>query len=126
MVEGKRRENFVAEIVAGTHQIVADIPSKFGGTDLGPRPHELLEAALTACTIITVQMYATRKEWPLVSTNVKVSIDKEGPESHITRELSFFGDLSSEQKDRLLDIANKCPIHKLLTSRISITTNLKA
>jgi putative redox protein len=122
VVTGHRKENYVAEIHSGIHTLVADVPQKLGGTDLGPGPHDLLEAALTACTIITLQMYANRQKWNLESADVKVSIDKEGPESHLTREISLKGDLSPEQKARLLEIANKCPIHKLLTSKIEIST----
>jgi putative redox protein len=122
MVEGKRIEKLAVEIKSGAHTWLADVPAKLGGADRGPGPHELLESALTACTIITVQMYANRKGWPLTSTNVKVTVDKEGAESHIAREISFVGELSDEQKARLLEIADKCPIHKLLTSHISITT----
>ncbi len=122
MVQGIRKEKLVAEIVSGTHKIISDVSEKLGGTDSGPGPHEILEAALTACTIITLQMYADRKKWPLTSANVKVSIDKEGPESHITREISLSGELDSEQKARLIEVANKCPIHKLLMSQITIST----
>jgi len=122
MVEGKKWGKQAAEIAIGEHKIIADTSKNLGGTDLGPNPHQILEAALSACTIITVQMYADRKAWALQSTQVKVSIDREGPESHITREISFTGDLSSEQRSRLLDIAEKCPVHKLLSSSISIST----
>ena len=69
-------------------------------------------------------MYADQKSWPLQSANVKVSIDKEGLESHIIREITLIGALSSEQRERLLAIANKCPIHKMLTRKIEISTKL--
>jgi putative redox protein len=126
MITGRRREKYVAEITSGNHQIIADISQKLGGTDLGADPHEIFEAALGACTIITVQMYADRHEWKLESTDVKISIDKEGPQSHLVREIQFKGDLSQEQITRLLEIADKCPIHKLMTSDISISTVLVA
>ena len=122
MVTGKRRENLVAELKANTHTILADVAKKLGGTDLGPGPHEIFEASLAACTIITLQMYAQRHQWKLESTDVIVTIDKEGSESHLTREISLRGDLADEQKMKLLEIADKCPIHKLMTSHISITT----
>ena len=122
MVQGQRKQNWVAEITAGGHQIISDVSPKLGGTDLGMNPHELLESALTACTIITVQMYADRKTWPLQSMKVKVSIDKEGPESHILREITLMGPLTDEQKARLYEIADKCPIHKLLTGKIEVST----
>jgi putative redox protein len=126
MITGHRKQNYVAELASATHSLIADLPPGLGGTDLGPDPHELLEAALAACTILTVQLYADRKMWKLESTDVKVSIDKEGAQSHLTREISFRGELSEEQVTRLLEIADKCPIHKLLTSDVSISTTLKA
>lgn len=124
MITGRRKEKYVAEITSGTHTFVADIAQKYGGTDLGPDPHEIFEASLAACTIITVQMYADRKEWKLESTDVKISIDKEGPQSHLLREIAFKGDLNEEQITKLMEIANKCPIHKLMTSDIAISTVL--
>jgi putative redox protein len=122
MVEGRRKEKLAAEISSGAHTLIADVSSSAGGTDLGMSPHQLLEAALTACTIITVQMYADRHKWKLESTNVKVTIDKEGAESHMTREIQLVGELSDDQRHRLMDIAGKCPVHRILSSRISIST----
>ena len=122
MVTGRRKEKLTAEIKANAHVLLADVIEKLGGTDQWPGPHEIFEAALAACTIITVQMYADRHQWKLDSTDVKVTIDQEGAESHLTREISFKGDLTQEQQQRLLEIAGKCPIHKLMTSHISITT----
>ncbi len=131
MVEGHRKETssetqggkYVTELKAGEHTFICDIRPKIGGTDLAPDPHELLESALAACTIITVQLYADRKGWPLISTHVKVIIDKEGKESHIQREISFKGpELTVEQRAQLLVIADKCPIHKILMSQMQIST----
>jgi len=122
MVEAHLKEKYITEIKVGTHTFIADIKPQIGGTDLAPDPHELLESALAACTIITVQLYANRKGWPLTSTHVKVVIDKEGKESHILREISFKGELSPEQKTQLLFIADKCPIHKILMSKMEIST----
>jgi putative redox protein len=124
MITGRRREKYVAEIASGNHQIVADISQQLGGTDLGFDPHEIFEASLAACTIITVQMYADRHQWKLDSTDVNIRIDKEGAQSHLIREIAFKGDLSAEQITRLMEIADKCPIHKLMTSDISISTVL--
>lgn len=122
MITGHRKEKYVAEITSQSHTIIADIAKNFGGTDLGPDPHELFQASLAACTIITVQMYADRHGWKLESTDVKVNIDKEGSQSHLVREIAFRGELTEEQITRLMEIANKCPIHKLMTSDISIST----
>lgn len=121
MVQGERFGNLAASIAAGNFSIVSGVLPKEGGDDEGPNPHELVEAALAACTIITVQMYANRKQIKLNSTHVKVEIQSESKEkSSIKREIRFDGDLSEEEKKKLMEIANKCPIHKLLESQITI------
>jgi len=122
MVNGKRQAKLVADMTAGIHRIIADAPVALGGSDQGPGPHEIFEASLVACTIITLQMYADRHQWNLDSAEVTVKIDKEGAESHLTREVKLIGDLSDEQRDKLFEIADKCPIHKLMSSHISIST----
>jgi putative redox protein len=91
-----------------------------GGHDSGFNPHELLEGALAACTIITGQMYADRKGYKLDSIDVTVKVISEGPESKIDCEVHYRGDLSDDEKKRLTEIINKCPIHKLLESHIQI------
>lgn len=120
MVSGQRQELLVAKMVAGNFSIISGVQASLGGHDEGPNPHELLEAALVACTIITVQMYADRKGIPLESTDVVVKIISEGSETVISREISFRGNLTDEQKNRLAEIADKCPIHKLLESKVTI------
>lgn len=126
MVKGSRRGNLGAAIRAGHFEIVSGVLPDQGGTDDGPDPHRLLESSLAACTIITVQMYANRKNWPLESTEVEVDVVSEGVEgTQITRKISFSGSLDAEQLKRLLQIANKCPIHRLLSSKIEIVTTLK-
>jgi putative redox protein len=124
MVTGERQELLVAKMVAGNFSIISGVSEKLGGRDEGPNPHELLEAALAACTIITVQMYADRKGIPLESTDVQVKTVSEGAESVISREISFRGNLTPEQKIRLAEIADKCPIYKLLVSKVTIETNV--
>lgn len=125
MVHSKRLSNLGAEIVAGHFQIVSGVLPELGGNDEGPNPHELLEAALAACTTITIQMYANRKKMKLTSANVQVKIDSESAEaSIISRKIQLEGDLSAEERTRLLEIADKCPIHKLLASKISIQSEL--
>ena len=96
------------------------------GKNLGFSPFELLAAALSACTAITVRMYADRKEWPLtdVNTDISVSWDRIKNKTVIQRKISFSGNLSDEQKDRLIQIANVCPVHKVLTNSIEINTSL--
>lgn len=121
-------------ISAGPHRLRADEPVDSGGTGAGPNPYELLLAALGACTGMTLRMYADRKQWPLQGLEVRLSHSKvsarrgsrgetqEGTVDRIEREISFIGDLSAEQRERLLEIANSCPVHRTLTSQIQIHT----
>jgi putative redox protein len=114
----------------------ADEPSENGGKDAGPEPHELVLAALGTCAAITVQMYADRKQWPLKRAHVVLSYAKVPAEDRvdsdtkmgmvdgIEMEISFDGDLSEDQQRRLLEIAGKCPIHRLLTSPVPIQTKM--
>ena len=124
MIQGHRKENLVAEISAGKHRLISGVPEELGGHDEGLDAHELLEAALAACTIITLQMYANRKHWNLLSADVIVNIDSESSlESCISRKIRLQGDLTEEQRMSLIAIANKCPIHKVLSSNITIKTD---
>ena len=126
MITASRKEGLVAEIAVRDHRLISGVVEKLGGKDEGPNPHELLESALAACTIITVQMYANRKGMKLESTDVQVRITSETKEaSVISREISFRGDLTDDEKARLTEIANKCPIHNLLESNIKIETTVK-
>jgi putative redox protein len=95
-----------------------------GGGDAGPQPHDFLLAALGACTSMTVKMYAERKGWPLRSVEVKLSQAKEGDVHVMKRQVRLEGDLDAEQRTRLLEIANKCPVHKTLTGHLRIETDL--
>jgi uncharacterized OsmC-like protein len=125
---------FAQEIHAGSHRLHADEPASAGGTDTGPSPYDLLLAALGACTSMTVAMYARRKAWPLEEVTVHLRHSKihatdcadcetrEGMLDRIERDIHFTGSLTDEQRSRLLDIANKCPVHRTLTSEINIVT----
>jgi uncharacterized OsmC-like protein len=127
---------FAQEIEAGRHRIASDEPATAGGTDSGPSPYELLLAALGSCTSMTVAMYARRKGWPLERVVVRLQHarihaedcaeceTKEGMLDRIEREVSLTGPLSAEQRERLLEIANRCPVHRTLTSEIDIRTRL--
>jgi putative redox protein len=125
MVTGKKSGNLVAEITARTHQILSAVSQESGGEDEGPNPHELLEAALAACTIITVQMYALRKGIKLETVDAAVDVLSEGAESRIGIELHLQGEFTEEQKARIFEIAGHCPVHKLLESHITIEMQLK-
>lgn len=125
MVTGKRSGNLAATLEVRHHKLLTGVLPDVGGNDEGPDPHELVEAALVGCTIITVQMYANRKQMKLESTDVRVKIVSEGKEgARIEREVTFHGDLTPEERARLLDIANKCPIHRLLSGKIEIETRM--
>lgn len=116
------------ELNDGVHPWHADEPASVGGGDTAPNPMQLLCGALAACTAITVQMYAQRKQWPLDGIEVTVTKNPRGaPQDGATeldRQVRLRGNLDAEQRQRLLDIANKCPTHKLLTGAIRIDTQL--
>ncbi len=100
----------------------ADEPVDLGGTNLGPNPKELLAGALAACTTITLRMYADRKEWPLEDIKVDVKIDTETQPGTtlIHKKIELIGDLDDKTKERLLNIAEKCPVNKLLLQPIQM------
>lgn len=118
--QGKIRQ----QIEARAHQLFADEPPEIG-EDQGLAPHEFLDAALGACTAMTVTLVARRKQWPLEDVRVEIDHAKDGDTHRITRRVELLGPLTAEQRDYLLGIANKCPVHKTLSGRIEIDTALK-
>ena len=124
------------EIVVGHHRLAADEPMEAGGSDLGPNPYDLLLAALGACTSMTLRLYADHKQWPLERTTVRLSHEKihaadcadcetrEGKIDQIEREIEIAGPLDAAQRQRLLEIAEKCPVHRTLHSEIKIRSRL--
>jgi uncharacterized OsmC-like protein len=127
---------FAQEMEVGGHRLRADEPVALGGTDTGPTPYDLLLSALGACTSMTVSMYARRKQWPLESVTVSLrhskihAIDceecetREGKLDHIDRAIALHGALDEPQREKLLEIANKCPVHQTLRSEIDIRSRL--
>jgi putative redox protein len=105
-------------------ELVADEPVDVEGNDAGPKPTELLLGSLGACKAITLKMYAGRKGWPLEQVDVALTEGKAGDRPHIQATLHLEGNLSEEQKQRLLVIADKCPIHKMLSASVDIHTVL--
>ncbi len=124
IVRETRHGNLQNEVVAGVHRFLADEPVKVGGLDSGPGPYDLLLAALGACTSMTVRLYADRKQWPLKRIMVRLKHGriyakdcaecetKEGMIDHIDRVITFEGELDAEQRKRLMEIADKCPVHR--------------
>jgi putative redox protein len=129
-------EGYRTEVLANGHPLTADEPESVGGTNAGPSPYELLSAALGSCTTMTLQMYARRKEWPLEAAEVRIrhakvhcedceSSDRPGSKiDRFERELRLEGPLDDAQRQRLLEIADRCPVHRTLTSEVEIRTKL--
>jgi len=130
--EGK----FTQYVLDGRHHLVADEPVAVGGDDAGPGPYELLLMSLGACTSMTLRLYATRKQIPLERVIVRLKHakryfddckdcgDKPVMLDHIEREIELVGALSDEHRARLLEMADKCPVHRTLTSKIIVNTRL--
>jgi uncharacterized OsmC-like protein/fermentation-respiration switch protein FrsA (DUF1100 family) len=135
VVRETRRGTFQQDITAGAHRFLADEPVAAGGLDSGPGPYDLLLAVLGACTSMTLRLYADRKQLPLERTRVRLRHSriyaadcadcetKEGMLDRIDRIISLEGELDTETRKRLLEIADKCPVHRTLTSEIDIRTS---
>lgn len=122
-----KKELYKVEIVSPTDNVViADEPLAMGGKDLGFSPKELLASALAACTSATVRMYADRKGWELEEVKLEITLERDDKENKTTinRTLEFIGNLDDSQKNRLLAVANACPIHKILSNPIDIHSEL--
>lgn len=117
---GQGKLQHVVEI--GPHRLLTDVPAALGGEDTGPEPHDLLAAALAACTALTVTMYAKRKAWPLDDIDVRIEHGKLDQAYVLTRRIAYIGNLSPEQRDMLTAVAEKCPVHKTLAGEIRIVT----
>lgn len=135
-VEESGAGTYAQRVVADGHEMTADEPAALGGNDLGPDPYGFLLAALGACTSMTLRMYAKQKGWPLEHVSVRLSHrkihaadcadceTKAGKVDEIEREITLSGPLDDEQRARLLEIADKCPVHRTLHSEIKVRTRL--
>ncbi|WP_114663143.1 OsmC family protein [Polynucleobacter necessarius] len=112
------------KLTSGDLHFLSDVYPANGGNGIGSTPHEYLGAALAACTSMTLKMYAGRKLMDLRNAIVTVDIERINAVETFTREIQLEGDLSAEEKERLIEIANRCPIHKALTGAIQIKTQL--
>jgi putative redox protein len=127
---------FEQVMMDGRHRLRADEPAAVGGNDIGPGPYELLLMSLGACTSMTLKLYAGQKKWPLENVEVRLTHAKVHVEDcaecektaakldRIERVVTLIGALSEEQRARLMEIADKCPVHRTLTSKIDIVTRL--
>ncbi len=132
------RTNYSTEIVSRSHVMIADEPKKYGGLDAGATPYELLLGSLGACTAMTLRMYADRKKWDLDEVLVHLehfkqhaedcnscSDDRTAKIDKFVRTIELVGDLTFNERKRLLEIANKCPVHRTLENKIEIETTLR-
>jgi putative redox protein len=134
IVRETRRGTFQQEIISGAHHLLADEPKNVGGLDSGPGPYDLLLAALGACTSMTLRLYADQRKLPLTRVEVRLRHDRiyaadcaecetrEGLIDHIERVITLEGDLDAAQRAKLMEIADKCPVHRTLTSEVRIRT----
>jgi uncharacterized OsmC-like protein len=128
------RGQFQQEVISGPHRFLADEPNNRGGLDSGPGPYELLLSALGACTTMTLRLYADRYQFPLKRSQIRLqhkriyAIDcaecetKSGMIDRIDCVITLEGDLTDEQRGRLMEIADKCPVHRTLKSEVDIET----
>lgn len=122
---------YTNDVRTSRHHLFADEPVSMGGSDIGPSPYEYLCAGLGACTSITLRMYAERKSWPVTHIAVDVSFSRETHGDGITRNvftrnITIEGDLDEAQRQRMLEIADKCPVHRTLEAGSDISTKLVA
>ena len=125
---------FAQKVEVGSHKLNADEPASYGGTDTGASPYDLLLAALGSCTSMTIGLYARKRGWPLEDITISLRHSKihakdcddcetkEGRVDRIWRDIHLTGALSDEQRTKLMEIADKCPVHQTLTSEINIKT----
>ena len=127
---------FTNHIYTKTHHIYGDEPVEFGGDDLGLSPYELLNAAIGSCTVLTLKLYAQRKQWDLKevfvylsysrkhAAELKLEIEEMGQLDHISKKIKLIGNLTEEQRNKLIEIASKCPVHKTVASKVYFETQL--
>jgi putative redox protein len=131
-----KEDNFTTTIQTVKHSFIADEPASIGGDDFGPSPYDFLSAGLAACTVMTLKLYAERKQWDLQevyayityskkhSDDLMLDLEKPTRIDHLLKKLVFIGDLDDSQKQKLKEIASKCPVHKTLKSDTIIETEI--
>ncbi len=119
-------QGYAQKITASAHELASDEPVKRGGTNTGASPFELLLASLGACTAITLRMYSERKEWNLGVITITLRMLKDADQQHIERKISVTAALDAEQQKKLLEIADKTPVTKVLATGVRVQTMLEA
>lgn len=119
------KDHYKTELITSGHHLVADEPLDVNGQNLGPAPGEFLMMSLASCTAITLRMYADRKSFSVDSIRVEIGTEKIDNTTLFNRHIYLEGDLDEAQRQRLLQIANACPVHKTLTNPIEIKTELR-
>lgn len=126
---GIGHEHYISKLSMRGHLIVVDEPLENGGKDAGPTPTELVLSGLAACTASTLRMYADKKGWDVERIDLELSIriekSERGQISHMESIIDITGNITAQERARMLEIAQKCPVHKLLTNPIQIQTSLK-
>ena len=124
MIVTGKSDGFLQDIAIRDFALIGDEPTEVGGSNLGPTPYEYLLAALGSCTSMTLSMYARKKKWSLENVRVDLKHEKVDKVDVFHRVVHVQGDLSQEQRERLLEIANRCPVHRTLENDIQITSVL--
>ncbi len=117
------REHYATRLQARTHVLTGDEPAEVGGTDTGPRPGDFVRMALASCQAITLRMYADRKQYPVEQIMVTVSNGPSDGKTTYTSDIVVTGALTADEQQRMIQVARRCPVHKILTNPIEILTN---
>jgi putative redox protein len=117
--------NLQHELAIRGHRLIVDEDASLGGDDAGPNPHDLLDSSLAACTALTLTLYAKRKGFDLKDVRVSITHEESPGYYKLNRKIELVGDLNEEQRARLLEIANKCPLHRILSGKIEVQTALE-
>jgi len=117
-------KKFLRGLYTKEHDVISDEPINYGGKNLGPSPYNLLLMSIGSCTSMTLRMYANRKKMDLEDVNVRLVYERLDNEERITRYFTFKGNITEDQKQRLLEIADKCPVHRTIENNPVITSAL--